>query len=52
MASKKSFVSFLLMTMLMTSFPTAWGAEAMPLLKLDAVGKYPGDTIRGIRSEL
>lgn len=46
MTSKKSIISFLLMTMLMTSVPVTAGAEALPAMKLDAVVKHPGDTIR------
>ncbi|UVI27741.1 S-layer homology domain-containing protein [Paenibacillus spongiae] len=45
MASKKRFISFLLMTMLVTSVPVSAGTEVVPALKLDATGKYPGDTI-------
>ncbi|MFD1178409.1 S-layer homology domain-containing protein [Paenibacillus puldeungensis] len=46
MTSKKSIISFLLMTMLMTSVPVAAGAEAVPAMKLDAAVKHPGDTFR------
>ncbi|TVX93821.1 S-layer homology domain-containing protein [Paenibacillus agilis] len=47
MGNKKSFISFIMMTMLMVSIPVVVSAkEAVPALKLDTSTKYPGDAIQ------
>ncbi|MBD8497237.1 S-layer homology domain-containing protein [Paenibacillus arenosi] len=46
MGNKRSFISFIMMTMLMVSIPVVASAtDVMPALKLDTSTKYPGDAI-------